>query len=528
MGTGQAEKIGAIPEQLYRYTDACAPAGMSLAGWVNSNLQSLISVYNQLCGESGLPAGLDCIVSQVAAQASAAHATDTRVAEIGRAIEEAGIGVGPADEPRPTLFYTVASEAAVTAEMQKLQDEGEYQAGARLAKLMAEADSYTGAAQYLAQHAGNPFYTAGLLNNLNAEQLATILPDLDYAGPLPSQVAQAIYTAMADGTLSPQAMHELVLVLTSPDPYTFRPTLIPLLEKIAGNRDVSARLIASMDNNPALVKDLVTYGALCDNENAILRIFANAIYAAPSQPAAIKLMKSLIQDLSVLNSGTISQSNQGLLIFMNAAVSRLLPSEPIRNWKELNSWEIAFQKNMAVLNPLEAELGRAFQDHADNVEFARELGVSVAMAFFPEALPEAALGGDAFAGVLAKVADGSLDDLNDQQANALLKLVFGAPESGAQEESSINEQLQAITMASGIVAIYRRAGDSAGATALIKNPGFQQFIHAVASGQPVSPFESWLVNQYGPVPDGGSLLNMLCTLGYLEYSQGNALVVNQP
>jgi hypothetical protein len=528
MGSVQAVKIGAIPENLYRYTDACAPAGMSLTGWVNSNLQGLISVYNQLCGESGLPAGLDCIVGQVAAQASAAHATDTRVAEVGRAIEEAGTGTGPVDGPRPTLVYTVASEALVTAEMRKLQDQGEYEAGARLAKLMAETGSYTGAAQFLAQHAGNPFYTAGLLNNLNAEQLATILPDLDYTAPLPSDVARALYTAMADGTLSPQAMHELVLVLTSPDPYSFRPTLVPLLEMIAGNRDVSARLVTSMNGNPALVKDLVTYGALCGNENAVLRILANAIYAAPSQKAAITLIKSLIPDLSVLSSGTISQSNQGLLTFMNAAVSRLIPEKPIRTWEQLNSWEIAFQNNMAILTPLEAEIGRAFQDHADNVAFARGLAVSVALAFFPEALPEEALGGGVLAGVLAKAGDGSLDDLNDEEANQLLNLVFGAPEDGAQAETSINHQLQAITMASGIVAIYRRAGDSAGATALIQDPGFRQFIHAVASGEPVSPFESWLVNKYGPVPDGGSLLNMLCTLGYLEYSQGNTLVVNQP
>lgn len=526
MGSGPPAKISAIPEHLYRYTDSCTPADKALTGWVNSNLPDLISVYSQLCDGPGAPAGLSFIVSQVTAQTSAAHATDTRVAEVGHAIEKAGTGVGPVDGPHPAM-YTVASEAAVTTEMQKLHDKAEYQAGAHLAEMMAGTRGYSNTAtEFLAQHAESPYYLAGLLNNLNAEQLADILPGPLSTGPAPPRIAQAIYTAMADDTLSSHALHELALVLASPQEYIIVHSgfFYPLLKMIAENRDASARLIASMNKNPPLIKHLLASGGFSGNENSVLQIMANAIYAAPSQQAAEALTNSLIQDLSALGSDTISQSIPGLLIFMNAAVSRLIPPGTIADWQDLNLWEVRYWEHESIMVKLVKEIGQAFKDHADNVEFARGLGISVVLAFFPEAIPEEILGGSALAGALAKVADGSVDYVNDAQANELLDLVFGAPEDGREAEYSINLQLLAIITACGITSIYRHAHDSAGLTALYKKSEFKPLISAMAAGKPIDDFLNELATWPGPI-QGNSVTSMIGVTGlmvlYNSYTQEN-------
>jgi hypothetical protein len=406
----------------------------------------------------------------------------------------------------------------------KIAERAEYQDGVRLAKSLDGTGNYAGAAWLLAEHPGDPYFTAGLLNNLNADQIIAIMTWPNSAFPPPSGTDQAIVTAMADGTLSSATMRNLVTWLTSMDANAGGNQFMtnPLLQEIAENRDASARLLAFMDPDPQAqgsvqIKDLLKAYADTGAENSVVQIMANAVYAAPPQQAKA-LIKSLVADLLVLDSSTISLSSAGLTAFMQAAAFRLEPADPspaqLGNLELLdNTWINPYLNNLGVLTALLDHIGQAFQGHADEVIFWRGfyegLLVGIAIAALPLTAEDivGALGIDVEAGDLGlagRIALGGAESAGSSELQKYLdygaKYLFPAGESGGAAQVQAWQKEKMIVIVAGVMQIGNAAGDEAQVDSLLQNPQFYQNVRIYAAGAEGNPgflaASDWLGSQH--------------------------------
>lgn len=389
-------------------------------------------------------------------------------------------------------------------------ERAEYQAGARLAKSLDEA--VPSAAWRMAQHAGDPYFTAGLLNNLNVEQIIAIMTWPNSAYPPPDRTDPAIVNAMAAGTLSSRTMRELVAWLTAPAANSAGNQFMtnPLLREIAENRSASARLIAfidpTKDAGSAQIKVLLQTYAGSGAENSILLIMANAI-STTSPAKATPLIKSLVTDLSVLDSGTISQSGLGLSAFMKASAEKLLPPIPSSQIAKPNfpdDWYNKFSDKLRFLAPLLNEIGAAYQGHVEDVTFWQGVFEGVAMSAALAAFPvDAPLAG----GVAVGAAEGAVTAALQPYLHKGASFLFPSGEDGAEAQQAYWQQLQKIVIVAGVVRLYTAAGDKAGAESLLKNPRFYQAVNTwVTFHGERSTYDSWLSGQKVRLPDGKEIM----------------------
>jgi hypothetical protein len=376
------------------------------------------------------------------------------------------------------------------AEFWKLEHQADYQAGAQLAKTLKQTigndGNYQHALSVLAQEAGNPYFVAGLLNNLNSEQFVYLMI-LSQQNPgllPPTKTDQAIVTAMAAGTLRPKMMQELVTWLTSPNANASGNQFLtdPLLQEIAKNRDASAHLISFIDpkpqasGSPVLEKFLKLYGSF-GAENSVLKIMANAVAAAPSQQEAEAMITSMVQDLRVLDSGTISQSGDGLAAFMNAASLQLMPPADPNSSGFPENWYPLYAKNINhYLDPLLSSIGTAFQGHADSVRFWRGYFEGVVSGALLAAIP---LDGVPEAGVIAAgAAEPAIlpFTMTQKELDFVAAHLFPDSEDAAQAEVSDFQALKFMVITAGVIRVYRAAGDTTGAAALLNSPEFYNFV----------------------------------------------------
>ncbi len=383
-------------------------------------------------------------------------------------------------------------------------DRADYQDGVRLAKTLDSTGDYPAAARLLAQHAGDPYFTAGLLNNMNVEQIVAIMTWPNSAYPAPPGTDKAIATAMADGTLSPRTMRELVNWLTSPTANSGGNQWMtnPLLQEIAKNRAASVRLIEfigpTRPQGSAQIENLLKTYQESGAENSVLQIMANAVDAAPPRQSEA-LITALVTDLSVLNSTTISQSGQGMSAFMRAAAARLLPAAPspaqLANPAALDDWFNAYSDNLQVLAPLLNEIGTAFQSHVEDITFWRGFYEGVFMSVALAALP--------VDGLVVAGAEGAFSAEIQPYIDMGVSQLFPAGEDGAEAQQANWQQLQKIVIVAGVVRAYTAAGDKAGAEQLLKNPEFYKAINTWVTYQGKrSAYDAWLRKQQVRLPGG--------------------------
>jgi uncharacterized protein YukE len=455
--------------------------------------------------------------ANTAAQNASGYLTDLQAAGEAAAatIRTAGPELANIFGGRGPVHAWLTGREALSAER------AEYQDGARLAQSLDKTGDYSGAAWLLAQHAGDPYFAAGLLNNLNAEQLIALMTWPNSAFPPPSTIDPAIVNAMADGTLSSAAMRRLVTWLTAMDANTASKmnVLYPLLQQIAKNPEASARLIAFINpaqpEGSAEMKDLLKIFEDTGADTSILQIMANAVSATSAQQS-MALIKALVGDLSVLDSTTISQSSQALQAFMKASAAKLMPGIPtaqdLANPNALNDWFNGFSDNLSVLTPLLNEIGAAFQGHVDDVIFWRGffegVALSAAMALLPVSLPVG--GAVALAATESAFTAELLPYLDDG-----VKYLFPAGEDGAQAQQGYWQNLQKIVVVAGVVRVYTAAGDKAGAEQLLKDPEFYKAVNTwVTFDGKRSTYDGWLAKEGVRLPGGQEypLENMISQL----------------
>lgn len=379
-----------------------------------------------------------------------------------------------------------------------------YQSGVQFAKVLAKSPDIQRDFSLLAQvPTGNPYFMAGLLNTLNRSQL---LDFMILSKGAPSSDDEAIATAMADGMLSPQAMAGLVGWLTSSTENSDGrgSTPGPLLQAIAKNPKASARLIAIMNPDSPQFKTIIKLYANYGAENTFLQIMANAIAEAPSQKQAMAMIKSMVTDLSVLDTpgianselftSTISASQKGLQAFLEAATLRLMPAITPNDPNFPADWYLPYGHTLdQYLGPLVNEIGTAFSNQEDSVSFLRGYFEGIIMGAAFAAIP---LDGVSEAGAIALgVAEpaGTPFLPTQQELNLAFTYIFPDKESGAQAERSFNQQLQSIVVVGGIVRIYTAAHDRAGAEALLSSPELGHIINMyLTHGSPSSYDQSWL------------------------------------
>ncbi|MFI0779495.1 hypothetical protein [Streptomyces sp. NPDC021212] len=158
----------AVPENLYRYSDACTRGAEELQSWIRTVLAPAISAYNSGGGCSG-PLDVDG-----ARKVAAACRTDRDVRATGQAFQQAG---APTARPGRQQQYLVRDKA-LDVVLKRIQHQARLKAGAALAQRFMEARTFKDQKSLLGaldQHAGDPYFSAGFFNVLEGWQIETVV-----------------------------------------------------------------------------------------------------------------------------------------------------------------------------------------------------------------------------------------------------------------------------------------------------------------------------------------------------------------
>jgi hypothetical protein len=421
------------------------------------------------------------------------------------------------------------------------QDQAEYEEGVRAAKNLEDADQLTKAdfenvIALLAREGGNPYYTAGFFNGLNAQYLNHLINLLGILGTREdtARIYHALVTAMANGSLSSASRTELADLLSSTGTQAFIAAqqggiyflgeTVPvgefyaeryeLLEDIAKNPEASANLIASTD--PAQIQVILesfdpNFAPFCRNSagiRSILQIMTNAVRAEPppgtltQTPSASKLVASLSSDLEVLNAETLSQNSRELAAFMRAAVSQLTPPVPRPLAQpQLTEWTVCLRQNLlTAIQPLLQSIALAYQNTQQSISLQRAILAGAVIGALTALIPPVGGTGMAMGMGAAEGAAESTPGFEDLINKGMSYLIPDNLENGAQAVLSATYQLEEIIMISSLSRVYDSAGDISGLHALLNNPDLWGVVSALATGAPLSGPEAQLLYSKPYVP----------------------------
>ncbi|MFK4267191.1 hypothetical protein [Streptomyces milbemycinicus] len=193
-------KVSAVPEHLFRYSDACTKGAEQLQTWVRNVLAPALTAYQN---GGGFCQPID---GDIAKQVAAAYYTDRDVRTVGQAFLQAG-GVLVRGRNQPIFSNNGAIDKAFKQLAKAAAHQGQINAGAALAKRLMNAKpiEVTVIIRELAKHGSDPYFSAGFYNNLDERHIETAmaqggiqaLVSAYSSGVLDKKVYEAVNTRLA-------------------------------------------------------------------------------------------------------------------------------------------------------------------------------------------------------------------------------------------------------------------------------------------------------------------------------------------
>ncbi|WP_346173770.1 hypothetical protein [Streptomyces cuspidosporus] len=204
--------VSAIPENLFKYSDACTRGAEQFQSWVRTVLAPAMSAFDR---NAAIPcSGLDAAVAK---QIAAAFYTDRDVRTVGQAFLEAdgptarkpGTPVGAPEKAVESAFQRLQRQYALRALQGAHQ--AQMNAGANLAKRLMNARpaEVNDIVKLLAPHANDPYFNAGFYNNLDKRHIETAMT----LGGIP-----ALVQAYSSGLLDRKVHDSVARIVSVPAP----------------------------------------------------------------------------------------------------------------------------------------------------------------------------------------------------------------------------------------------------------------------------------------------------------------------
>ncbi|MER7790445.1 hypothetical protein [Streptomyces sp. NPDC097640] len=334
-------KVSAIPENLFRYSDACTQGAEQMQTWVRNVLTPALQAYEN----GGGPCTAQALDVDVAKQVAAAYYTDRKARTVGMAFLRAG-GVLVRGRNHPIFSNNKDIDKAFKRLQTEAAHQGQINAGAALARglpTVMDADERQRIERELAKHADDPYFTAGFFNSLNLRQLEQFLAQSPNIKPFVS--------AYASGVLSDTTTANFVETLSrlqgrdnSPEHnHITAEQQIALLNALARNPAASANFANSL--TAAQIRHLI-HGEASLNpplRTTLLGVLTTAMENIGGQPGAHALMGKVSQalfapDAPGLTKTDLDQLLPSLTLFFSAGVNQSVTPPEKLGANDLRKW----------------------------------------------------------------------------------------------------------------------------------------------------------------------------------------------
>lgn len=334
-------KVSAIPENLFRYSDACTQGAEQMQSWVRNVLTPALQAYENGGGRC-TAAALDV---DVAKQVAVAYYTDRDVRAVGQAFLRAG-GVLVRGRNQPIFSNNKAIDKAFKQLQTEAAHQGQIDAGAALARglpTVMDADERQRIERELAKHADDPYFCAGFFNSLNVRQLEQFLAQSTNIKPFVSAYASGVLT---DGTTANfvETLSRLQGRDNSPEHnHITAEQQIALLNALARNPTASVNFANSL--TAGQIRHLI-HGEASLNpplRSTLLGVLTTAMENIGGQPGAHALMGKVSQalfapDAPALTKTDLDQLLPSLTLLYSAGVNQSVTPTTKFGANDLRDW----------------------------------------------------------------------------------------------------------------------------------------------------------------------------------------------